>query len=181
METESKILKRNFYSKNTLYVAKNLLGCILVRKIGKKEIRGTITETEAYVGLDDLASHASRGRTPRTELMFGEAGHTYVYLVYGMYHCLNIVTEKKNFPSAILIRAVKIDDAEYKKTNGPGKICKFMQIDRELNGVDITMGKKIWIEKGKRVDESKIKTSKRIGVAYAKHSAEYPWRFLLEE
>jgi DNA-3-methyladenine glycosylase len=102
------ILKRKFYQNNTLKIAQDLLGCFLVRKIGNKIIKGVITETEAYIGEEDLASHASRGRTPRTEIMYGEAGHAYVYMIYGMYHCLNVVTERKNFPSAVLIRGLKI-------------------------------------------------------------------------
>lgn len=182
MKTQSKeILNRNFYNKNTLEVAKALLGMILVREINGKEIRARITETEAYMGEDDLASHASRGRTPRTELMFGEAGHAYIYLVYGMYHCLNIVTEKKNFPAAVLIRAASIEGMEYKKTNGPGKLCKVLKIDKSLNGIDVTGGEKLWIEKSGRVSSDKIRSSARIGVAYAKHSASNPWRFTVDE
>lgn len=183
MKTQSKeILKRSFYSSNdTLKIAKSLLGCVLVRKVGRKEIRGMITEVEAYMGEDDLASHASKGRTPRTELMFGEAGHAYIYLVYGMYHCLNIVTGKKDFPSAVLIRAASFDDIEYKKTNGPGKLCKVLEIDKQLNGIDVTLGEKLWIEEGIRIHEKKIKASPRIGVAYAGHSASNPWRFYIEE
>lgn len=181
MKIQSRILKRNFYNKNTLEVAKALLGMILVRKINGREIRAKITETEAYMGEDDLASHASRGRTPRTELMFGEAGHAYIYLVYGMYHCLNIVTEKKNFPAAVLIRAASIEGTEYKKTNGPGKLCKVLEIDKSLNGIDVTSGKKLWIEEGIGISNDKIKSSERIGVAYAKHAALYPWRFIIDE
>ena len=113
------ILKRSFYVRPTLEVARDLLGKILVRKTGRKEIRAVITETEAYVSEDDLASHASKGRTPRTEPMYGEAGHAYIYMIYGMYHCFNIVTEKKDFPAAVLIRAVKIEGLEYEKTTRP--------------------------------------------------------------
>lgn len=174
------ILSRRFYERNTLSVAKNLLGCILVRKIGQKEIRAVIMETEAYMGEDDLASHASRGRTPRTEIMYGEAGRAYVYLIYGMYHCLNIVTEKKNFPAAVLIRSVKIDGVEYRKTNGPGKLCRELEIDRKLSGADVTTEEKIWVEKGKKITDKKITAAPRIGIAYAKHCAQYPWRFSME-
>lgn len=181
MKKQDQILSRNFYSKNTLQVAKSLLGSVLVCKINQKEIRGIITETEAYMGEDDLASHASKGRTPRTQLMFGEAGHAYIYLVYGMYHCLNVVTGKKDYPAAVLIRAVKIDGLEYKKTNGPGKLCKAMGIDKSLNGIDVTTGKRLWLEKGKEISKDKIKTSARIGVAYAKHSALNPWRFYIDQ
>src|SRR3989304_8844863 len=113
------LLSHSFYNRDTLQVAQQLLGCFLVRKMGRQVIRARIIETEAYRGEDDLASHASRGRTPRTETMYGEAGHAYVYMIYGMYHCLNILTEKKNVPAAVLIRAVTIDGIPYQKTNGP--------------------------------------------------------------
>jgi DNA-3-methyladenine glycosylase len=176
------ILKYNFYNQNTLKVAKNLLGCFLIRKINGKTIKAMITETEAYMGEDDLASHASKGRTPRTELMYGKAGHAYVYMIYGMYYCLNVVTEKKDFPAAVLIRAVKIDSVDYKKINGPGKLCKFLKIDRKLNGWDITRGEKLWIKKpAQKAPKKFIKANKRIGIDYAKHCKEYLWRFMLEE
>ena len=176
------ILKRKFYNQNTLKVAEELLGCFLMRKVKGKTVKAMITETEAYMGEDDLASHASKGRTPRTELMFGEAGHAYVYMIYGMYHCLNIVTEKKDFPAAVLIRAVKIDGIDYKKTNGPGKLCKFLKIDRKLNGLDITKREKLWIEKPtKKISKKSIVTDRRIGIDYAKHCKEYLWRFKLVE
>jgi DNA-3-methyladenine glycosylase len=174
------ILGRKFYSRSTLKVAQELLGCFLVREYRGKIIRAIIMETEAYVGEDDLASHASRGRTPRTELMYGEPGRAYVYMIYGMYHCLNIVTEKKGFPAAVLIRGVEIEKVVSKKTNGPGKLCKFLKIDRKLNGWDITKGEQLWIEpRDPRARLSGIKKSKRIGVDYAKHCKEYLWRFSL--
>jgi DNA-3-methyladenine glycosylase len=171
------ILSRKFYQRNTLKVAQDLLGCILVRKIKRKVIRVIITETEAYKGEKDLASHASKGRTPRTELMFGEAGQAYIYLIYGMYHCLNIVTEKKDYPAAVLIRAVKIDGIDYKKTNGPGKVCRELKIDKVLNNWDIAQGKKLWIERGVKISPKDIKKAKRIGVDYARHCKKYLWRF----
>ena len=171
------VLSKKFYQKDTLKVAQDILGCFLVRKIGNKIIRGMIVETEAYIGEDDLASHASKGKTPRTKIMYGEAGHAYVYMVYGVYHCFNIVTEKKYFPAAVLIREIKIENIEYKKTNGPGKICKFMQIDRKLNGWDITKGERLWIEKGIKINKACIKKEERIGIDYAKHCKHYLWRF----
>ncbi|MCX6763404.1 MAG: DNA-3-methyladenine glycosylase [Candidatus Moranbacteria bacterium] len=173
------VLKRNFYQKNTLDVAKNLLSCFLVRKINNKIIRARITETEAYIGEDDLACHASKGRTKRTEIMYGQAGHAYVYMIYGMYHCLNIVTEKKDFPAAVLIRAVKIENVDYKKTNGPGKLCKVLKIDKKLNGWDLTKKEKIWIENGIKISKKNIKSAKRIGIDYAKHCRHYLWRFYI--
>lgn len=172
-------MKKSFYNRDTLKIAKELLGCFLVRKIGMRIIKGVITETEAYVGEDDLACHASRGRTPRTEIMYGESGRAYVYMIYGMYHCLNVVTEKKNFPAAVLIRGIEIEGVDNKKTNGPGKLCKFLQIDRKFNGWDLTAGKKLWIEKGLENKNLKIKNSKRIGVDYARHCKHYRWRFYI--
>jgi DNA-3-methyladenine glycosylase len=174
------ILKRNFYKRPTLEVAQDLLGCTLVRRIGKKEMRAMITEAEAYIGEDDLASHASRGRTPRTELMYGQAGHAYVYMVYGMHHCLNVVTEKEGFPAAVLIRSIAMEGMAYAKSNGPGKLCKLLEIDRALNGCDITRNEKLWIEKGRiRKDSKEVVAGQRIGVDWAKHCSQYPWRFTL--
>lgn len=183
------IIRRKFYHQPTLKVAQNLLGCFLVRQIGRKIIKARIIETEAYIGEDDLASHASKGRTPRTEIMYGQAGYAYVYMIYGMYHCLNIVTEKKDFPVAVLIRSVEIEGLEKNKTNGPGKLCKILSIDKKLNGLDLTLGKKIWIEKGLKISAKggstsggkklKIKNFKRIGIDYAKHCRHYKWRFMI--
>lgn len=174
------IAKRTFYQQPTRAVARQLLGCLLVRRIGRKVIRGVITEVEAYIGEQDLACHAARGRTPRTEVMYGEAGHAYVYLVYGMYFCLNVVTEQKNFPAAVLIRGVSFEGVDYRKTNGPGKLCRFLQIDRTFNLHDLTQKDKLWIELDQQSRRFKIKKSKRIGIDYAKHCKDYPWRFTLE-
>ncbi|MFA7209374.1 MAG: DNA-3-methyladenine glycosylase [Parcubacteria group bacterium] len=173
------ILSRKFYNRKTLQTAQDLLGCFLVRKINKKIVRAMITDVEAYVGEDDLASHASKGRTPRTEMMYGQAGHAYVYLVYGMHHVMNVVTEKKDFPAAVMLRGVKIENVDYKKTDGPGKLCKVLEIDRRLNGYDLVRGEKLWIEKGEKIPKDKIKTGKRIGVDYAGHCKHYLWRFYL--
>jgi len=178
------ILDQKFYQKDTLKVAQDLLGCFLVRKSASRRrnkiIKGMITETEAYIGKDDLACHASKGRTPRTEIMYGKAGHAYVYIVYGMYHCLNIVTEKKHFPAAVLIRAIKIDGVDYQKTNGPGKLCKFLKIDRKLNGWDMAKGERLYIEKpAQNFPKKNIVAGKRIGIDYAKHCKHYLWRFYI--
>ena len=147
------ILKRNFYQYNTLKVAQNLLGCFLVRQIGKKIIKAEITDVEAYIGEDDLACHASKGRTKRTEIMYGEAGYAYIYMIYGMYFCLNIITEKKNFPAAVLIRGIELiggstssERLNLPKLNGPGKLCRFLKIDKKLHGIDVTKKNKLWIE-----------------------------------
>lgn len=182
-EEKGKVIQRKFFEKNTLDVAKQLLGCFLVRKIGTKTIKAKITEVEAYIGEDDLACHASRGRTKRTEIMYGQAGHAYVYLIYGMYELLNIVTERKDFPAAILIRAVAVDGVPKNKTNGPGKLCRFLHIDRRLNGWDVTKGEKLWIDcpSPRLRNSKKITATKRIGVEYAGNCKNYPWRFLLKD
>ncbi len=171
-------LTTTFFNRPTLQVAKDLLGKYLVRKVGNKVITGMITETEAYVGPNDKANHASRGLTPRTEVMFGPAGHFYIYLIYGMYYCLNIVTEKSGYPAAVLIRAVKVEEAPYQQTNGPGKLCRFFQIDKSLNGKKVTGGK-LWLEdRGVIVKLSQIKRTPRIGVEYAGKWKDKKWRFV---
>lgn len=171
-------------------MARELLGCFLVRKTGPREIRAMITDVEAYVGEDDLACHASKGRTPRSEVLYGPAGRAYVYLIYGMYHIMNVVTERKDFPAAVMIRAVKIEGVDYKNTNGPGKVCREMKIDKKFHGRDITQGKEFWIEarhsrmtgeKDTKIDPKNIVTTTRVGVAYAGRCALYPWRFAFKE
>lgn len=173
------ILPRSFYTRETLKVAKELLGCYVVRKIGRKIIRAKIIETEAYIGEDDLACHASKGRTTRTEVMYGTAGYTYVYMIYGMYHCLNVVTEAEGFPAAVLIRSVEMKEMPLRETNGPGKLCRVLHIDKSLNRWDLTRGGKLWIEAGDSVDSINIRMEKRIGIEYARHCKDYLWRFLL--
>lgn len=250
-------LNRKFFERDTLTVAKELLGKYLVRQLMTSDpttlkLRGTskrpetfigrIVETEAYIGEDDLACHASKGKTPRTQIMYGEAGHAYIYMIYGMYHCLNIVTGKKGFPAAVLIRAVepvcvchseevrrrisqnnleilpfrqsqgqndmKKNQDSRKLANGPGKLCRWMEITKDLNGIDIIQGEELYITDNldlffersgaksrssksnsneavldytRTIKEHDIIVSKRIGVDYAKHCADHPWRFYIKE
>jgi DNA-3-methyladenine glycosylase len=170
-----KRLDREFFNRPTVKVAQELLGKFLVRKINNKIIKARIIETEAYCGTRDLACHASKGLTERTRVMFGPAGFSYVYMIYGMYHCLNIVTEKEGNPSAVLIRAV-----DCKNCDGPGKLCRKLRIDRKLNMVDLTKSNLLWIENGKiKVKKSQIKRGKRIGVDYAGKWKDKLWRFYL--
>ena len=133
-------LKRSFFKRPTLNVAKELLGKKLVFN-GKS---GIITETVAYIGEDDPACHAARGLTPRTKVMFGKAGVAYVYFIYGMYFCLNFVTENEGFPAAVLIRGVLSDDGAHH--DGPGKLCRFFGITKEQNGVDICRDENFFVE-----------------------------------
>ncbi|PAV11385.1 3-methyladenine DNA glycosylase [Arsenophonus sp. ENCA] len=128
------ILPRSFYERDTLCVAKDLLGNVL--KFA--DYHGVINEVEAYVGQDDPACHAVRGCTPRTAVMFGAAGFSYVYLIYGMYHCLNIVTEREGFPTAVLIRGIDLYKPTVLSLNGPGKLCKKLNITKNNNQIDLT-------------------------------------------
>lgn len=128
------ILPRSFYERDTLCVAKDLLGKVL--KLA--DYFGVINEVEAYVGQDDPACHAARGYTPRTAVMFGTAGFSYVYLIYGMYHCLNIVTEREGFPAAVLIRGIDLYKPTVISLDGPGKLCKKLNITKNNNQIDLT-------------------------------------------
>jgi len=166
-------LKRNFFNRPTPQVAKELIGKVLVRRLAGELIKARITETEAYCGQKDLACHASKGLTPRTKIMFGPAGFTYVYLIYGMYYCLNIVTGREGYPAAVLIRGVE-------DIRGPGKVCRDLRIDKSLNAVDISTSKELWIEEGlEKIESSQIKKGKRIGVDYAGKWKDKLWRFYL--
>jgi DNA-3-methyladenine glycosylase len=141
-----------------------------VRRLENGEIRrGRILETEAYVGRDDLACHAARGSPEgRTRVMYGPAGHAYVYLIYGMHHCFNAVTETEGFPAAVLVRSV--DGAI-----GPGRACRALGIDRTLNGVPLD-GEELWIEP-RLGQPPEVDSGPRVGVAYAGEWALKPWRF----
>jgi len=155
-------LSEDFFNRDTVKVARDLLGKFLVRRIGNKTISAMITETEAYCGPEDLASHASKGLIHRTKVMFGLAGYTYVYLIYGIYHCLNFVTVSAGYPAAVLIRSINLS-----RGGGPGKLCQTMKIDRTLNGL-MAGNKKLWVEDRKvQVSPVDIKIGKRIGVDYA--------------
>jgi len=177
MKTKPRILPRIYFNRPTLTVARSLIGKYLVRAIDGRIFAGKIVEVEAYVGPEDKACHASKGRTQRTDVMFGPGGVAYVYLIYGMYHCLNVVTEREEFPSAVLIRSVEIDG---ELIDGPGRLCRALQIDRRLNRVDLTTGESIWFEdRGVLVKKADVRTHPRIGVDYAGTWAKKLWRFRL--
>jgi DNA-3-methyladenine glycosylase len=140
-------------------------------------LAGKIVEVEAYIGPQDKACHASKGRTQRTDVMFGPGGVAYVYLIYGMYHCLNVVTEREEFPSAVLIRAIEING---ELIDGPGRLCRALQIDRRLNRADLTTGESLWFEdRGTLVERGAVRAHPRVGVDYAGEWAKKPWRFRL--
>jgi DNA-3-methyladenine glycosylase len=168
--TSDNRLKRGFFIRDVLDVAPELIGKdMIVRLSGGPCRRYCITEVEAYRGAEDKACHASRGRTSRTEIMFHEGGHLYIYLIYGMYWMLNIVTAGNDIPQAVLIRGVE-------SYPGPGKLTKSIGIDKSFYGEDLIVSERIWIEDtGRKPD---FKTSPRIGIDYA---GEYwkmkPWRY----
>jgi DNA-3-methyladenine glycosylase len=170
-------MKKNFFARDTRRVARDLLGMELVRRVSGKTIRVMITETEAYKGFADRASHASRGKTKRNAPMFGPPGTIYIYLVYGMHYMLNIVTEREEYPAAVLIRgARRLDTGEL--LDGPGKLTRALKITRALNNTDITTNKKLYL--GKRIMRPvKIISARRVGVDYAGEWSKKPWRFLL--
>lgn len=157
-----KIINKEFFDRKTLKVARDLVGRYLVRKIDGKIVREKITEVEAYIGPHDLASHSSKGGTPRTEVMHAEAGTIYIYFIYGMYYMLNIVTEEEDYPAAILIRATE----NYK---GPGVLTRQLKITKEFNGKMVGKSSGLWFEENEKLKAKKllIKASPRIGVDYA--------------
>jgi len=170
----TKILTHTFFNRPAELVAQELLGCTLCVEVKGHVERLEIRETEAYVGPHDLASHASKGRTPRTEVMFQKAGTIYVYLVYGMYEMLNIVTGDMDYPAAVLIRGAGMYD-------GPGKLTKALQITRNINGKALGRKTGIWVEARPHILQNNISTAPRIGVAYAKEWAHKNLRFFISQ
>lgn len=186
------IVDRRFYRHHTLWVARALLGKKLLRQINGLELTGMIVETEAYCGEKDSACHAHRGKTLRNAVMFGEPGHAYVYFTYGMHYMLNLVTEERNNPCAVLIRAIlplsgmkEMETRRNQKgpqlTNGPAKLCQAFGIDKSLNGWDLTCGKQLWVEHYKKISDKSIIATPRIGIDYArKEHRNALWRFLIK-
>ena len=170
------ILQKNFYNRNTLDVAKALLGCKLCRQYNGKILSGIIVETEAYTQ-NDPACHAYCGKTKRSSTLFKCPGLAYVYFIYGMYFCFNVTTEPEETAGAVLIRA--LEPINVGKTNGPGKLCRELNITKNLNEVDLTSSKSnIWIEDYKHFQSKEICTSTRIGI---KKAVDYPWRFYVKD
>ena len=183
-------LKREFYMKDALTVAVELLGKIIVRKIGNRILTAKIVETEAYLGELDPGSHAFRGITERNKVMFGTGGLVYIYFIYGNYFCFNVVCGDKGTANAVLIRAAEplegIPQMEYYRgkiknkfelTNGPAKLCLAMNIDKSLYGKDLTDDKHIFISELKKKEKIDILTSKRIGL---NKGSEFPYRFFIK-
>ena len=183
-------LDRKFYQRtDTARIARELLGKLLVVGDAGEKLSGMIVETEAYLGVEDRAAHSYGGRrTPRNEVMYGAAGHAYVFFVYGMYNQFNVVCGPEGHPHAILIRAVepvqgiermRLRRGEMKDrnlTSGPGKLCIAMGIDRRLNGEDL-LGEHVWIEEYRCLKAREIAVGKRVGIDYAREDADLPLRF----
>ena len=172
-------LPRTFYDRDTRFVAQELLGKFLVHKCNGVDRIGKIVEVEAYLGEHDLAAHSSKGLTERTKTMFGPPGHAYVYFIYGMYFCMNVVTEREGHASAVLLRAIEPVKNLEGRTQGPGLLCRAMGIDRRLNGHDL-LSDDFFIARPEVAKNFSIVERPRIGVDYAKHWAKRHLRFYIK-
>jgi DNA-3-methyladenine glycosylase len=183
-------LPPGFYSRPTLDVARDLLGRTLVRTLDGRCLTGRICEVEAYVGEADLASHAARGPSARNRSMYGPGGLAYVYLIYGLHHCLNVVTEAAGFPAAVLIRTIEPLEGLaamqanragplHRLVDGPAKLCQALAIDRRLDGHNLTAGIELWLEAGEPVPDAAVQTTPRVNVGGDERSKTIPWRFVL--
>ena len=189
--TVSSPLRRDFYDRPALEVARDLLGKTLVRIEFGHAISGSIVETEAYRGEEDLGCHCRAGRTPRTAVMYGPPGFVYVYFTYGMHWMLNFVVEKEGYPAAILIRAIEPlagqeiiaarrgEQPQQLWTNGPGKLCQALNIDKRFNGADLCSGEALlYVEDGEPIPESSMTTGPRVGLNNVPEPwKSIPWRF----
>lgn len=171
-------LPRAFYARDTVTVARELLGKWLVHRVDGVERIGRIVEVEAYVGPHDLASHSSRGLTARNQVMFGPPGYAYVYFVYGMYHCFNVVTERAGYGAAVLLRALEPVKNLQSRASGPGLLCRAMGIDRRHNGHDL-LSDDLFVAEPESAARIPIGRSPRVGVDYARHWARRHLRFYI--
>jgi len=174
----AKVLNQQFFQRPAIEVAKNLLGKVLVRKYRRRKIFLIINETEAYIGPQDLASHASKGKTKRTAAMFESGGVFYIYLIYGMYLMTNIVTDKENYPAAVLLRGGLSLDG--KQITGPGRLSKFLKINKNFYGLKASPANNLWFEDW-NIKPEKIFARKRVGVEYAKEWKDKPYNFLAKK
>ncbi|NEU04138.1 MULTISPECIES: DNA-3-methyladenine glycosylase [Clostridium] len=194
-------LEKDFFNRDARVVAEELLGKVLVSNYNGKILKGKIVETEAYIGEIDKASHAYGGkRTKRTEPLYGEPYTAYVYFIYGMYYCFNIITNKKDIPEGVLIRAIEPieginimsnlrfgkDYSDLNKnqikvlSNGPGKLCIAMNISKDDNYEDMNKSNKIYVENNK-IDNFQIIKTKRIGIDYAEEAVDFLWRYYIKD
>jgi len=171
-------LDLSFYARPALPVARELLGKVLVLDEGGVRKAGRIVETEAYVGEHDLACHAAKGRTARTEVLFGPPGRAYVYLIYGMYHCFNVVTEPEGVAAAVLVRGLEPLEGfpPGAATDGPGKLCRAMGLSLAHNREDL-LSDRLHLLDGPRVPDRQVVRGPRVGVDYAGEWAAKPYRF----
>lgn len=190
---------REFYSRDTIVLAKELLGKVLVHEVDGIKTSGKIVEVEAYRGIKDKGAHAYGGRkTARLEALYGEAGHAYVYFIYGLYYCMNVVAMQEGIPEGVLIRAIEpvegievMSERRFKKplnelskyqlknlTNGPSKLCSAMDIARAQNLMDL-LGNELYIEDAENED-FEIVEAKRVGIDYAEEAKDYLWRFYIK-
>ena len=187
-------LSRAFFARDTLAVARGLLGQRLVRVVDGMRLSGRIVEVEAYVGEEDQACHARCGRTGRNAPMYGPPGHAYVYFIYGMHHCLNVVTEQEGFPAAVLIRALEpLEGVEQMRarrggrpdgqlTSGPARLCQALEIDRRFDGSDLCApGALLYLEEDGEVGDEAVSAGPRIGVRGDEVAVTAPWRFYIRE
>jgi DNA-3-methyladenine glycosylase len=188
-------LDADFYQQDALVVAQKLIGKLLVRKLQGTEVISQIVETEAYIGPEDKGCHAYQNkRTKRTEVMFSSGGHAYIYLIYGMYYCFNVVASVKDKPEAVLIRAVEPiagtdiirENRAIKSkklaalTNGPGKLCQALNLDKKLNGYNLISGDELYLTDDNTEQNCQIVSTKRINIDYAEEYRDTPWRFYLK-
>ena len=187
-------MNRDFFARDTLTVARELLGQRIVRVLDGRRLAGRIVEVEAYVGETDHASHASCGPTRRNAPMYGPPGHAYVYLIYGMHNCLNVVTERDGYPAAVLIRALEplegIDEMRARRggrpdlplTSGPARLCQALDIDRRFDGADLCApGALLFLEMAAAVPDRTIAASPRVGVRGDEAALTAPWRFYVRD
>lgn len=185
-------IKREFYTRDGISVAKDLLGKVLVKRHKDELLKGRIVETEAYLGPEDKGSHAYEGRkTKRTNAMYGIGGTSYVYLIYGMYYCFNVVANIEDVPHAVLVRALEpmegIEEMMHLRgigggnhlTSGPGKLCEALGITKDDNNVDMVISDDMWIEDDGYIPE-RVRESKRIGIDYAREYRDKPWRYYID-
>ena len=197
------IISKEFYNRSALEVAQDLLGKVLVREVDGKILKGKIVETEAYIGAIDKASHAYGGkRTNRTETLYADPGTVYVYIIYGMYHCLNLISEEKDVAGGVLIRGIEplegieeMSKLRYRKnyeelssyekknfSNGPSKLCMALGIDKVENGINTISSEEIYVEDDSSIKEDfSIVEAKRIGIDYAEEARDFLWRFYIKD
>ncbi|HKF17379.1 MAG TPA: DNA-3-methyladenine glycosylase [Candidatus Dormibacteraeota bacterium] len=174
-----RVLGPGFFARDTLEVANDLIGKLLVRETDGWLRWGRLIEVEAYCGPEDRAAHSWRGHTPRTTVMYGPPGHAYVYLIYGMHNCLNFVTRPEGCPQAVLVRALEPGPG-VGRCSGPGLVCKALDIDRSLNGASLEPPALYVIDDGFRPIPGAVVCTPRVGVGYANVWADLPWRFCLD-